>query len=202
MQALKETRVDDNCQKRIESRINSMETKLSSEIREKQEQIKESLNKQGDSTEGIKRLVEAKFEKEKRQQNIILHNIQESTADDMEGGVAHDMSVFTKVVSSLLGDQEVVVEKIFRLGKRTESRSAGGDQPKSRLLMVRVKNQEHVDALIKRRTQLKDKGFPNVYLTRDLTYEEREVQRKLRAELEAKGRDTHVIFQGKVIQRK
>ena len=203
IKVLKESRTEDSCRKQIEDRISNMETKLSSEIREKQEQIKESLNKQGSSTEGIKRLIEAKFEKEKRQQNIILHNIKESSAEDAEGRVMHDTEVFEKVVGALLGKQdEVEVEKIYRLGKRPDGRDGGNLQQKPRLMLVRVKNKEQVDALIKRRTQLKDRGFPNVYLTRDLSHEEREVQKKLRAELEAKGKDTHVIFQGRVIQRK
>ena len=124
-------------------------------------------------------------------------------ADDAEVRVAHDTEVFEKVVGALLGKQdEVQVEKIYRLGKRPEGSGRGNPQQKPRLMLVRVKNKEQVDVLIKRRTQLKDKGFPNVYLTRDLSHEEREVQKKLRAELEAKGKDTHVIFQGKVIRRK
>ena len=55
--------------------------------------------------------------------------------------------------------------------------------------------------LMKRRTQLKDVGFPNVYLTKDLSPEEREAQKKLRQELEEKGKETHKIFRGKVLPR-
>ena len=170
--------------------------------REKQEKIEVSLNKQGSSTKNIIKLVETKFEKGKRENNIILHNIKESTADDPKVRVDHDRAEFAKVVSALSGDHDKVeVEKIFRLGKRPEGTTAENVRPKPRLMLIRVKNKEHVDALIKQRTQLKEKGFPNVYLTRDLTPEEREVQKKLRAELEEKGKDSHVIFRGKVIPR-
>lgn len=180
-----------------------METKLCTEIKEKQKQIEVSINKQGNSTKDIKRLVEARYDKERREKNIILHNIRESGADSYEERIEHDTAVFTKVVTALMGSQEeVAVEKIFRLGKRPEGEKQGDAPPKPRLMLIQVKNREQVDSLIKRRTQLKDRGFPNVYLTRDLSPEEREAQKKLRAELEEKGRDTHMIFRGKVIERR
>ena len=205
LNALSEKRETDNGQKvescqKIESRINNMEAKLCSEIKEKQQQIEASLNRQGNSTKDIKRLVETKLDTEKRENNIILHNIKESTADNPEDRVEHDKAAFGKVVSALLGEQDVEVERIFRLGKRLES-THDNAQTKPRLLLIKVRNKEQVDALMKKRTQLRGKGFPNVYLTRDLTPEEREVQKKLRLELEEKGRDTHMIFRGRVIRR-
>ena len=114
LQAVNETRGNNSCEKNIENRINNMETKLCTEIKEKQKQIKVSLNKQGNSTKDIKRLVKARYEKERREKNIILHNIRESRADSFEECIEHDTAVFTKVVSALLGSQEeVAVEKIF-----------------------------------------------------------------------------------------
>ena len=113
-----------------------------------------------------------------------------------------------KVVSALVGIQEnVQVDKIYRLGKKTAQPEEPHERRelKARLMLIRVKEKEHVDILIKRRTQLRDKGFSNIYITRDLTPEERETQRRQRAELEAelqvKGKDTHHIFRGKVIPK-
>ena len=48
---------------------------------------------------------------------------------------------------------------------------------------------------------MKDVGFQNVYLTRDMTPEEREQQKKLREELQKIGKDTHKNFQGKIVPR-
>ena len=200
LKTLQDTLTKEIWDKKLGSRIDNMETKLCSEMKEKQKQIEVSLKAQGEQTNDIKRLVENKQEKEVREKNIILHNISESGADDAEERVEHDKGMFTSVVSELLGNQgNVEVDKVIRLGKRADPASA--TQSKPRLMLVRVKDKDLVDALIKRRTQLRHKGFPNVYLTRDLTPDEREVQKKLRAELQDKGKETHMIFRGKVIQR-
>ena len=111
--------------------------------------------------------------------------------------------MFQNVVTSLVGNQEKVeVVQIFRLGKKQEEEGATArPSPRPRLMLIKVKDKQHVNMLMKRRTQLKDVGFPDVYLTKDLTPEEREVQRKLRQEWEAKGKQTHKIFRGKVVPR-
>ena len=100
LQAVNETRGNNSCEKNIENRINNMETKLCTEIKEKQKQIKVSLNKQGNSTKDIKRLVKARYEKERREKNIILHNIRESRADSFEECIEHDSSVHKGCLSS------------------------------------------------------------------------------------------------------
>ena len=45
-------------------------------------------------------------------------------------------------------------------------------------MMVRLKAEEHVDVLFKKRLKLKDVGFPSKYFTKDLAPEEREEQKK------------------------
>ena len=205
IQAVQESREHNSCERKLGCKIDDMETKLCKEIGDRQRQLEASLRAQGDKTQDLKKLVENKQDKEAREKNIILHNIVECTADNAEERVEHDKAVFAKVVSALVGNQEnVEVDKIFRLGKRPEggSGSPSDRDSKPRLLLVRLKDKEPVDALIKRRTQLKDKGFPNVYLTRDLAPDEREVQKKLRAELVEKGKDSHMIFRGKVVPRR
>ena len=67
------------------------------------------------------------------------------------------------------------------------------------LMMLKLKDKEHVNELIKRRTKLKDPGFLNIYLTREFSPEERAAQRALREELKQKGKETHKIFRGQVI---
>ena len=64
-----------------------------------------------------------------------------------------------------------------------------------------LKLKENVDELFKRRMKLKDVGFVNIYISRDLPREERELQKKLRMELAEKGKETHVIFRGRVVPR-
>ena len=55
--------------------------------------------------------------------------------------------------------------------------------------------------LMKLRHFLKNSGFANIYKSRDLPPEEREIQRKLREELKVKGRTTHCLFRGRVVPK-
>ena len=68
-------------------------------------------------------------------------------------------------------------------------------------MLIKLRNKRDVDALMKRRTTLKDVGFPGIYLTKDLTPDEREEQKRLRNELSIKGKDKHVIFRGRVVPK-
>ena len=91
---------------------------------------------------------------------------------------------------------------MFRLGKKQVAEGASAANPKPRLMMIKLKDRDLVNQLIKRRTQLKEVGYPNVYLTKDLSPEERAAQKKLREELLQKGKETHTIFQGKVVPKR
>ena len=108
---------------------------------------------------------------------------------------------FQGVLSGLLGNNaKVETSQIFRLGKKQGPQEQDSTmEQKPRLMMLKLKDKENVNELIKRRTQLKEVGFPNVYLTRDLSPEERAIEKKLRDELKLKGKVTHKIFRGKIV---
>ena len=104
-------------------------------------------------------------------------------------------------MSALFGEsEEIKVNKIFRLGKKSTQNGDGETKP--RLMLVSLKNKDDVDALMSRRWELKKVGFSNIYLTRDISPEEREVQKKLREEWTKKGRENFRIFRGKVIPKR
>ena len=91
----------------------------------------------------------------------------------------------------------IEIEKIYRLGKKRE-----GSDEKPRLLLVRLKNKEHVDAMLQRKKLLR-KNAPRlgpVFLSEDQTPEERKKEQELKKELEEKGKDTHRVFRGKVVR--
>ena len=221
LQALTDVKPKKDLEKEIEKKIVNMELKVVNQIKEQQVQVETSLQEQTkavqatvqtlpkytaelkSSAQDLKRMVENKAETEFREKNVLLHNIAESSSDNSEERKEHDLNIFQRVVTSLVGNQEnMEVEKIFRLGKKPEQPgNQNAPAPKPRLMLIKLKNKEHVNMLMKRRTQLKDVGFPNVYLTKDLSPEEREAQKKLRQELEEKGKETHKIFRGKVLPR-
>ena len=59
----------------------------------------------------------------------------------------------------------------------------------------------HVDSMIRKRTNLKNVGFPNIYLTKDLSPEERATEKRLREEVIKKGKDSYTIFRGQIVPR-
>ena len=152
------------------------------------------------NTQELKSTVERKDDKERREVNVIIHNIPESKASDPEARKNYDLKSFCNIKEAILGERNVEVEKIFRLGKKRESEGEE-DEPKPRLMLVRLKKKENVEALMNKRWDLRKTTFDNVYISRDLSPEEREVQKKLRDELKAKGRETHRVFRGKVVPR-
>ena len=90
------------------------------------------------------------------------------------------------------------IASIYRLGKKKEVEKG---ESKPRLMLVSLRTSAEVEALMSRRWNLTKVGYSNIYLTRDLPADEREVQRKLRQELAEKGKESHRIFRGKVVPR-
>ena len=213
--AVKESRTKNEFHVQLKEKIQQMEKSVD-QIKEQQAKIELTMNEQKKVVETVPRYSEALRNsaqqiqkivdlqgKDSRQNNVILHNIPESSSQDAIVRKQHDSEVFQKVVEALLGkNAKVEVTQIFRLGKKQNSGDQGtASNGKPRLMLLKLKEKEQADSLIKRRTNLKDAGFPNVYLTRDLTPEEREIQRTLREELKQKGKETHRIFHGKVVPR-
>ena len=145
--------------------------------------------------------MKARDEKVVRERNILLHNIPESNSSSPELRKRYDQDSFQNVVEALLGEGSTMeVENVIRLGRRQQDGNTMEDQ-KPRLMLIKLRDRRDVEELMKNRWSLKDRGFENIYLTRDLPPEEREARRKLRQELTEKGKETHMIFQGKVVPR-
>ena len=110
------------------------------------------------------------------------------------------MAAVQKMISEFCGSElSSSITQTFRLGKK---RSDDGEvDRRPRLLMVKMAKQEDAEALLKNRFRLKEVGYPNVYVNKDLSEEEREKQWRLRMELKKRGRDTHRIFRGQVVPR-
>ena len=214
MAALKESKHQDDMGKRLESKIKGMEKIVSDQIKEQQSRVEASLKVQSEAVQAmpkytdelkksaieIKKLVESKEDKERRQRNVLLHNIPECQSTNADERKNYDHASFQNVVAALFEDSEMTNMEtlgVIRLGKKAEEDGAN----KPRLMLVKLKKKENVDKLIKRRTMLRDVGFSNIYLTRDLPMEERLEQKKLREELIRKGKQEHKIFRGRVVRR-
>ena len=95
----------------------------------------------------------------------------------------------------MIGILGIEIEIIIRLGKVTPNRA--------RPLLVKMMNVRDVRAVMQVKSRLRGlDGFNNVYIERDLTVEEREVNRNLRRELIEKrdeGKSRYIIRGGKVL---
>ena len=58
------------------------------------------------STQELKRLIEKNEDKEKREKNIIIHNIPESTSSYPTSRKTYDENSFQNMVVALLGDNQ------------------------------------------------------------------------------------------------
>ena len=143
------------------------------------------------SADEIKNLVQTK-DKVDREYNIIIHNVPECDSQDIAERRKYDIDSFYNIATSLLRDAtDVEVMDTTRLGKTTGE--SEGQKSKPRLILAKLRRRDHVDMLIGKRTKLKDVGFPNIYLTKDLSPEDRAIQRSLRQELLKKGRHSQDI---------
>ena len=202
--------------KNLEDKLKEMEKAVMNRMNEQKVEVEKSLNAQKEvvlampklqselekSAQELKKIVEKNDDKEMRQMNIIVHNIPESKSGDPSIRKKYDIDSFENIVCALFGEEKTMeIDKIYRLGKKRDVGAHDESEPKPRLMLVGLKKREDVDMLMSRRWELRNVGFSNIYLTRDMSPEVRKEQRKLREELKEKGQSTHRIFRGKVVLR-
>ena len=213
---LRDNKPREDIGKKLEGKISNMEKVVVEKIKEQQTRTEATLKEQKEAAQAmpkyseelkksareLKEIVKTREDKEMREKNILIHNIPESQSTNSEERKGYDHASFQNVVAALFGESEIAnmeAVSVFRMGKKTEGTT------KPRLMMVKLKDRENVDKLMERRTKLRNVGFPNIYLSRDLPMEERLEQKKmreeLREELNRKGKETHKIFRGRVVPR-
>ena len=173
-----------------------VEKKVQGQLKKMEEQV----TKQIDSTsETLKKVVQNKDESEERSNNLIIHGLEESKKNEGVQRKEEDKQKVMEIAKAVCGnDVKLKVTGIVRLrGKQGDQEQNG----KPRLLLVKFETKEEANKLFQERLGLKNAGYNNVYINRDLSKEEREKQHKLRVELRAKGRETYRIFRGKVVPR-
>ena len=122
---------------------------------------------------------------------MIIHNIPESDSDDPKARVEHDLKELSRITHALCGEAvSIKSARAFRLNRqqRTDQNEINR---RPRLLLIKLEREEDAEALLNKRFGLREAGFPNVYITKDLSRQEREKQWKLREEWKKKGKDSH-----------
>ena len=156
----------------------------------KQVQAKPSVN----NAQEIAGVFDNFLDKEKRKLNVVVHNIPESAGNSVKEKADKDANQFKVMVQDEF-KLNVQVTKAFRVGK--------SDPDKPRLLVVALENVDTKLDILKQASELRHSNeWRNVYITPDLTWQEREEGRKLRGELARRrdeGERNLVIRRGKIV---
>ena len=172
--------------KRIEEGLKNVEMNVTKEIGRRSDTVMKAVTEQ-----------ERKVD---RSHNVVMHNIPEREGGSATERREHDLQIIKQITEGICGkDNDLKVEKAIRLQGREGNGSEGMSRP--RLLLVRFQKKEHAELVLSNQFGLREAGFKNMYINKDLTKEQRENERKLREELKEKGRDTHMIFRGRVVPR-
>ena len=134
------------------------------------------------------------LDKDKRKNNIVVHNLPEATGNSAKEKIDMDILLFQEMVKESF-HLNVAVSKGFRVGRVVLN--------KARLLIITLDTPGAKHDLLRLAPQLKgtDK-WGNIYLTPDLTKAEREAARKLREQLAARraaGEANITIRKGKIV---
>ena len=200
-----------NIRKQVKADIERVEAHVVSKVDEVKSMVEKVIDKKVD--DGLKKM-ETKFGESStalkkavqernidRSKNLIIHNIPECDNVNPKVRDDHDLKEVSKIMHSLIGEGSTAkITRSFRLNRQQRADPHEIDR-RPRLLLVKLETVEDAESLLMKRFGLRDAGFPNVYITKDLSKEEREKQWKLREELKKKGRDTHKIFRGRVVPR-
>ena len=145
-------------------------------------------------------LVNEEKEKEKRQLNLILHNIKESDATDSSKRIEEDVCAATIVFKDYL-DVTVSVTKCFRIGKKRD------DPNKPRLLKIMVSSLDEKVAVLRNKLRLRSQDNPEhirkVFITPDLTPTEQTKNKELRSQLAEMNKvaNLYKIKNGKIVRK-
>lgn len=201
-------------QKNVECRLQTMESQLAkltsniSALTSSWEERKASFQSETNASSFITstaspnqmalRIVDEYKDHESRKMNLIFHKVPESEQADPVAKHDHDKK-FVFSVAKELGIEGLEVINSARIGRTNES----GE----RLLKVKVNNlyiKKQILSKAKTLRQVKDDKISKVYITPDLSYQERLHQKSLRSELHRRrnaGETNLIIRKGQIVTR-
>ena len=136
-------------------------------------------------------------EKEKRQLNVILHNLVESTASEGANRKKEDIKKCSSIFQTYLGSQ-VSITNAIRLGKKSD---------KPRLLKLTLSSTQEKSSILKNKIKLRSSSNPEyvrkLFITPDLTPGEQKRHKELRQQLADMNKEgnLYMIKNGKIVQR-
>ena len=136
-------------------------------------------------------------EKEKRQLNIIVHNLEESSASEGASRKGDDITKCSSLFQKYLG-VTVTIQNAIRLGKRSD---------KSRLLKISLSSTQERANILRHKLKLRSRDNPdpvrNIFITPDFTPLEQKRNKVLRQQLADmnKAENVYTIKNGQIVRR-
>ena len=187
------TKADAKSVKELETRVRSLEEFRSDASTNAGAQVVEPR-----PSVSVSDTIAEQKERKYRASNIIIHNIPEPSSDEAEDRIKEDLSAVMKVFEAMDIEEQEVVKKCVRLGKK--------EQGKNRPTKIILNDKGLRSRILKRAKVLKDVAdVERVYVGPDLTKMQRTEQKELRKELLArreKGETDIFIRRGKIVQAK
>ena len=143
------------------------------------------------------RVIDKNRDRESRKLNLILYNVPESQSGDTSIWKIHHIKFISDIANKIEAGQ-IDVTSITWLGKK--------DKDKHRLMKVQVANLSQKRKLLVYAKKLKQcsGNFQNIYLSPDLTYNERQANKLLRQGLtwcREAGETDLVIYRGCIVKK-
>ena len=146
------------------------------------------------------KLANEEKEKEKRQLNLILHNVKESISKENSVRKDEDTRSATSILKDYL-DVTVSITKCLRIGKKHD------DPNKPRLLKITVGSVDEKIAVLRNKLRLRNQDNPEpirkVFITADLTPLEQKRSKELRSQLAEMNKVANIyrIKNGEIVRK-
>ena len=150
------------------------------------------------TTKHVMEQIKEENEKEKKKENIIMYNVKESRKERPEERIKDDSDLVSDIIEHSLETTDYNIEQVIRLGKAENGRT--------RPLLVKLRTEKQKWNVIKNAKKLKNATNDDrkkIGIALDMTEKERELEKKLRAELKRRrdnGETGLYIKNGKLIK--
>ena len=120
-------------------------------------------------------------DRKERERNLIIFNVQES--NESAGMEIQERRKTEEIFENGVGVREYKIEQIIRLGRR-------GERENARPMLVKLENVKQKWEIIKKAKMLKNsESTKHIGIAPDLTKKQREIERRLKNELDEKRRN-------------
>ena len=196
----------------LHNQLTGLMTKVNDHINLRFQQFEEKLSNSSANNESINpipsqaypitesvatRVIDEYRDRENHQLNIIIHKVPESVATESAARIAHNTKYVTDI-ANIIDAGPVEILNITCLGKKLD------DKPRLLKVQLRTLQQKHRILLYAKKLRETSGTFQRVYVTPDLSLNERQENKRLHDELFQRknaGEKDLIIRRGKIVKK-